>query len=451
MPVRLPIYAPLGLRGTDADKDSRLYNGFVEKDAEGSLNVYKRPGMAVGVSWALGTDLGRGIFNWQGDIYAIFGGTFYKNVVAVGAVFNGGMYTFSSCLGATPKLFLHNGTNAYTYDGGAGLVAVTDGDYPATAAPGSAYLDGTTYVFTTPASIRGSDFNDPQSWDPLNTIVAQIEPDRAMYLAKQLTYVIAFKQISTEVFYDAGQPVGSPLGPVQGSKIGVGLRHAGTVAHPGDEIAWVGTTTEGDVQVMLLSRLKAEAISTPPVERLLKPLSYEITFSWAAKVAGHRFYVLTLANASLTLAFDLTSKAWYIWTGGIGQVCAATYDSDGTPLLQRYTGGTVHRFLATEYGDEGLPFDWICYTPRIDGGLRVQKANTKVELVADIVDTDIEIGWSDDDYQTFFAGDTVNLNQDRPWAQDGSAFSSRAYRLFNRDLTFLRIKGLDLSTITGII
>ncbi len=453
--VRTPIYAPLGLRDSTIDKDSRLYNGFAEKwQEEGEIYVYKRPGMSFNSQPSGGAATGRGVFNWKGNIYAVFNGTLYKDGANVGAVSNVGLYTFSSCLGATPRLFFHNTINAYTYDSGAGVVAVTDVDYPATTVPGSAYLDGTTYVMTPSASIRGDDFNNPQSWDPLNTLLAQIEPDDGVYLAKHLVYTIAFKQISTEVFYDAGNAVGSPLGPVQGSKIGVGVRTAGSVCKLGDNLAWIGTTTEADVQVMFMSKVKADVISTPPVERLLKPLNYTTVWSWSAKANGHRFYVVTFPSSNLTLAFDVTSLSWYIWTDVVGNympIIAATYDTNDTPILQHATNGKLYNFSATEFGDEGQPFPWRCFTPRMDGGLRAQKANTKIELVADRTATNVRVSWSDDDYQTFNAGQDISLDQDRVWLQDGSAFSTRAYQLFHSDLTFLRIKGMDLTTTPGTL
>jgi hypothetical protein len=190
-PKRIPLVVTAANRGESTSTDARVMNAYVEKAPDGGLWVVKRPGLSV--TTAFGASAGSGIYNWLGDIYEVFGATLYKNAVAVAGTVNtaGGVYTFTSCLGATPKLFLQNGLAGYTYDAVGGLVHVVDADYPAALVKGSAYLDGTIYVMDAAANIYGSGINDPTSWDPVNMLKAQIEPDGGVCLAKQLVYVIA--------------------------------------------------------------------------------------------------------------------------------------------------------------------------------------------------------------------------------------------------------------------
>jgi len=448
--VVLPIFSPISNRDQSILKDSRLYNGFAEKgqgESKEEVWVYKRPGLKYSSTVAAGTGLG--VFNWKGDIYSVFNGHLYKNGVDKGAVDTTSSYTFTSCLGATPKLFLKNKAKAYNYDDGAGLVQVTDVNYPATTVRGCAYLDGTTYIFTPTSSINGDDFNDPTTWDPLNTLLVQIEPDAPQCLAKQLVYIIAIKSTETEVFYDAGNGTGSPLGAVQGSKLGVGARSAESVVRCGDDLAWVGTTTEGDIQVMFMSKVHGESISTPPVERLLAPLDFSVVYAWSAKVAGHRYYVVTIKNSNLTLAFDLTSGLWYIWTDPNGNyipIVSATYNSSAQPVLQHESNGKLYTLDAQTFQDDGVNFTFSLFTPNFDGGMRTTKTTGTIDVVADEINTNVNISWSDDDYQTFTTPKTVNLNQGRVTIQDGSSYRKRAYNITNTDNTFLRIKALQPMT-----
>lgn len=445
--VILPLFAPLANRDASILKDSRLINGFAEKgqgETGEEVWVYKRPGLLPLSTVAVGTGLG--VFNWNNDIYSIFDGQLYKNGVAKGAVDTTSSYTFTSCLGATPKLFLKNKAAAYNYDDGGGLVKVTDVHYPATTVRGCVYLDGTTYVMTPASAIDGDNFNDPTTWDPLNTLLVQIEPDLPQCLAKQLVYVVAIKTVETEVFYDAGNGTGSPLGPVQGSKLGVGARSAESVTRCGDDLAWVGTTSEGSIQVMYMSKVHGEAISTPPVERLLAPLDFSVVYAWSAKVAGHRYYVVTLKNSNLTLAFDLSSGLWYIWTDSNGNylpIVSATYNSAAQPVLQHESNGKLYTLDAATFQDDGANFTFSLFTPNYDGGLRTTKTCSMVDVVADEINTNIHISWSDDDYQTFTAPQTVNLNQTRVTIQDGSSYRKRAFNITHTDNTFLRIKSLQ--------
>lgn len=452
-PTRITLFAPLANRDASILKDSRLINGYAEKgQEEGEVWVYKRPGLSL--LSTVGSGAGQGVFNWKGNIYSVFGGVLYKDGVSKGSVDATGMYTFTSCLGAVPKLFLKNTIAAYNYDDVNGLVQVVDTDYPALTVPGCAYLDGGTYVFTPTNQIIGSEFNDPTSWDPLNVLIAQIEPDAAVAISKQLSYIIALKEVSTEVFYDAGNGTGSPLGPVQGSKANVGCRAAGSVADVAGDLAWIGTSRAGSVQVTFMSKVRTEAISTPSVEKLLAPLDYSTTWAWSIDVGGHLYYVVTIVAANLTLAFDRTSMSWYIWTDSSGNylpIVSSTYNTSAQTVLQHATNGKLYTMAIANYQDDGVDFSLHLYTPPFDGGLRIAKTCPGVELVADQIDTEVEVSWSDDDYQTFNAPQSVNLNQDRPWLQDGSTFRRRAYLFSHTDSTFFRLKAIDMVAQPGTI
>ena len=107
-------------------------------------------------------------------------------------------------------VFADSGSNAleaWFFPEGGAWTQITDGDFPTTFVKGWAYLDGTTYVARPDAGIQGDALNDPQTWDPLNVIIAQIEPDKGVGLAKQLVYVVIFKQWSTEIYYDGVQNI----------------------------------------------------------------------------------------------------------------------------------------------------------------------------------------------------------------------------------------------------
>ena len=219
LPTRLPLVVLPSNRDDTTGKDARLVNCYMEKQETGETTIVKRPGLAKHTQPSGGAATGRGVYNWKGDIYSIFGSTLYKATTSKGTVnATNGVYRFSSCLGATHKLQLGDGVLAYNYDDSGGLVQITDVDFPTAFVKGWSYLDGTPYVMTAAAAIQGGGINDPVNWDALNVIIAQIEPDAGVALAKQLVYTVALKQWTTETFYDAANATGSPLGTVQGAK-----------------------------------------------------------------------------------------------------------------------------------------------------------------------------------------------------------------------------------------
>ncbi len=149
LPKRLPLVIEPQNRAESVDQDARLVNAFMETQQVGGQQetwIYARPGLAQHSRPPAGNAAGHGVFNWKGNIYSIFADKLYKDGVAiVGTVgTTGGVYRFSSCLGATPKMQLGDGVDAYNYDAGAGLVLINDPDFPSVFRKGWAYLDGTT-------------------------------------------------------------------------------------------------------------------------------------------------------------------------------------------------------------------------------------------------------------------------------------------------------------------
>jgi hypothetical protein len=447
-PQRLPLMVLQSNRGETATKDARLVNGYVETQENKELWIYKRPGISQHLNIAGSTP--GGIYNWKGDLYSVVGSTLYKEAVAISGTLNttGGPYTFSSTLGATQKLFLSNTQKGYLYDTVNGLVEITDVDFPSTdLVPGSVYLDGTTYVMDVRANVYGSDINNPLNWNPLNKLVAQIEPDGGVRLAKQLVYVIAFKQWSTEVFYDAGNPTGSPLGTVQGAKVNVGCRSAASVQDVEGTLLWIAQARDGSASVWLMDSLKAVQVSTPAIDRLLQQADYSTVYSWAFRIVGHKFYGVTLVGSNLTIVYDLTSGVWYQWTDPNGNYLplnSSTFSSAQQPLVQSSTTGKIYKFALTNTNDEGVVFPMDLYTPNVDFGTRLKKYLKNLDIIADqAAGSSLFIRVSDDDYQTWSNFRQVDLGQARPRLTDCGTFRRRAHHLRHFANTPLRIQALE--------
>jgi len=83
MPPRLPLVVVTSNRNESVTKDARLVNCYIEITKEGELDIYKRPGLSLASLMAAG-QVGRGLFYWQGDEYAIYGSILYRNGAIVG-------------------------------------------------------------------------------------------------------------------------------------------------------------------------------------------------------------------------------------------------------------------------------------------------------------------------------------------------------------------------------
>jgi hypothetical protein len=460
IPKRLPLVISPENRGESTSFDSRLVNCYTEKTKAGDYHIFPRYGLAQDSQPSGGSAAGRGVFNWLGNIYSIFADKLYKNGVAVSGTVDttNGVYRFSQSKGATPKLQLGNGVKGYNYDDAGGLVVIIDPDFPASFVKGWAYLDGTTYIMVPAAFIQGSDINDPTSWSALNSILAQIEPDNGVALDKQLVYVIALKQWSTEVFYDAGNSTGSPLGTVQGAKINWGCASSDSVQDVNNTLCWLTRSEEAGRQVVAMENLKAKVVSIPPIERLLQNADLSTVFSWQIKVDGHRFYVLTVKNANLTLAYDLTQDMWSQWTdvnGNYIPIVSSTYNSAGKTIVQHESNGRLYLADSTYATDAGDTITVDIYTPNFDGGVRRRKNMTVLEVISDQkVGSELLIRVNDHDFDPKMWSNfrKVDLSQRRPFLTDCGTFVRRVHHLrHQKPVRMPRLQAIEMQIDLGTL
>lgn len=464
LPKRLPLVLAADNRGEDTSKDAKLVNGYMEKDAlTNDFHLYKRPGTYPAAATIAGTGLG--VFNWRGNIYRIQGATIYKDDVAIaGGAPNGalntagGVYRFSASLG-TPAMQFGNGAASYNYDGTT-LTTISGLNFTGTIVKGWAYLDGTTYVMNTLAEIKGcANLNDPTDWgDILNTIIAQIEPDAGVALAKQLVYVIALKQNSTEVFYDAQNPTASPLGPVQGAKIDYGCVSSDSVQDIDGALFWLATNKSAAAQIVMLQGLKVTVVSSKPIERLLGTADFSSIASFGIKYEGHRFYGLTIKNSNLTLVYDLAEGLWAQWTDAAGNyfpIVSSTYSlTAGQRLLQHESNGKLYLFDASYTTDDGSIITVDCYTPNFDGGTSRRKQMAAQTWIGDQTPGSIlQVRHNDNDYAPtkWSQFRRVDMGQRKPMLTECGTFIRRAHHIRHQCATRLRLEAVDLQMDLGVL
>ncbi len=463
VPPRLPLVVLPSNRAQNTNKDAKLVNCYIETDEQGELWIYKRPGLLYSNQPPGGASTGAGLFTWENDNYAVFGSVLYRNGVSVGTGLDttGGVYQFSSILGATPKMVLGNGKKAYAYTVAGGLTAdlhSIDIDFPETFVKGWAYLNGPQYVMNPQAIIWGSAINavsNAGDWDPLNFIAAQSEPDPGIAINKQLVYVIAFNGWSTEVFFDAGNPTGSPLGAVQGSKVSYGCVHADSVQSIDTKLMWLSRTQAGSVQVAQMEGLNVTIVSTKAVDRLLQDLDYDVIYSLQVKFGGHSFYIVTMKNSNITLAYDIAEDQWHQWAdteGNYFPYVASATTADNRHLFQHETNGSVYEVAPEFYNDNGSIIVSDIYTPLFDASTRRVKVLSKLEIIADQVPGSVlKVRKSDDDYQTWSNFRQFNLGNTRPILNDWGSFNKRAFHFRHDSNTPFRIQAVEVQYDIGVL
>lgn len=331
-----------------------------------------------------------------------------------------------------------------------------DVDFPLSCVKGIVYLNGANYVMDSYGQIWGSVINSVDQagdWSAIDFIAAQIEPDDGVYLAKQLVYVVAFGQWSTEVFFDAGNPTGSPLGPVQGSKISYGCASAESVQEIDDRLFWISSTKSAGIQVSMLDQLNHQIISTKPVDRLIQASNLNQVMSLQLKTDGHSFYILTLKDINVTLAYDISENLWHQWTDTNGDYFpfeSYTYSADHHHVLQHDSNGGLYYADVDYFNDNGSQIIVDIYTPNFDGNTRRRKHLKVMTFIGDQESGSVlDVRCSDDDYSTWTNFRRVNLSLKNPSLIDCGTFTKRAYHFRHRSNTRLRLQAVEVQYDIG--
>ena len=502
IPKRLPLITQASNRSASYLKDARVVNVFAEKDKDtGEYNIYQRVGLSS-LQYALAGN-GRGAYYFQastkttweiiGDrifrVYSsnpamilIAGTTCYQltqpnpGTPVLSTLFTGmdvgGQCRFSQVTlnvagTVTPTLVFGDGSNnPYYFSLGAVTQISAAANYPANPVPGFALLDGTLYVMDVNGAIWGSGFDGSGNsiidgtavWGGANVILAQIEKDGGVFLAKQLTYVIAIKQWTTEFFYDAGNSFGSPLSPIPGAMLNMGCINADTVQSIEGKLLWVTFSRTNSPQVMKLEALQPKIVSTTPIDRLLSACT--VNSSWLSfpfKYAGHEFYILTCVDQNFTIVYDIKQELWYQWTdpnGNYYPISAATFDAYGDYIFQNYLSGGIYFAGADDIypTDAGAFFPVDIYTPNFDGGVDRKKMLSVMRFNADqVAGCTLQVRHSDDDYQTWSNFRSVDLSLERPTLRDEGTFYRRAYHLRKVSESVYRMRSVDLQINLGTL
>lgn len=498
VPKRIQLVASPGYRFNDSTIDSQLINCFAERDPnDGEYWVQKRPCFTSQIlaPAASGVNPARGIYRFQG--YS-GGSSAYRFLVVnnarlsyldagattttlIGNIANAQTNYAFETVRSSPNFFavLNDGGNAY-YTDTTTLVNMNGlANFPNNTVRGWAYLDGTLYVMTQLNQIYGSaNLDDPTVWSALNVIIARNGSDAAVCLGKHKEYVMALKESSTEFFYNAANPTGSPLQSLRGSKIPYGCANAYTYQSIDDENMWVSRSEGGFYQVVRLTNLRPTVVSTPAVDRILRTFTGALglgnsllTSSFQLKLGGHRYYGLSIpvavfnyvtgvtSTGFVTLVYDLDEKLWYRWTSASSNTSwevsgTAGADSSGRTLMQNYSTGNIH-VLAEDYiqpTDSGTSPTVDIYTVDHDFGTQRTKQLGAMYFRGNRIDgSRMLLRHSDNDFTTWSPFREFDLSKERPSLTDCGSFYRRAWNLRHQSSTPFRLKTTDLQLDIGII
>lgn len=364
------VNASVGVANLSATLDS-LENNSGNSWAWGSAGTAKYPGGgAYGSGFTIGDVIGVALDMTAGTL------TFYQNGVSKGTAatgLSGTLYPIvASRAGFTTNTTANFGATSFAFAAPSGYsalqaastftVSYTVAGSPTTPAtgtitlstnggmvPGLPYIDGYFFVMDNNGVMWQSAIDDPTSWPALNNLTAQQLNGKGKALNRAQNYLIAFKEWSTEFYYDAKIPNFAFL-PVDNGFTEVGCAVGESVAHIDGTLVWLSQVKERGRSVHVMTGLQQQKVSTPDVERILNLDDLATVYAYGVKIGGHSFYVLTLVTSNITLVYDLSSQVWCQWssltlgssvsvssittTSGVATVTTSTAHglSDGDPV-----------------------------------------------------------------------------------------------------------------------
>jgi hypothetical protein len=210
--------------------------------------------------------------------------------------------------------------------------------------------------------------------------------DKLVTLAVTKLYIFLFGVLTTEVWYNVGDPV-FPYARMPGTFIQHGCAAPNSVAQMDGSIYWLSQSKEGKCIVTRSENYEALRISTHAIENeIQKYPRIDDAQGFTMQMEGHFWYVLTFPSAEKTWVYDLVSQQWHewLWLDSEGQFrrhranCFAF--AYGSPVVGDWENGNLYRLDLDAMTDNGDPVSRLRSFPHmVDDGNRVIYR----ELIAD--------------------------------------------------------------------
>jgi len=462
----IPLFYTLTSRDNSQTKDAQYVNVFIENiqekaSQENISTLVSRPGTSL-----YKTNSGdgvRGIYYWDTTSrwYYCVDNTLYSCLMDGTDVHTVTTFTTSSGnIGFTEFLYISNAVDLIVTDGTtlktiSSTETVTNGTDPNIPTPHLSdvfCIDGyLLLVKEDTADIYNSNNDAPLTFTSGDFITAESIPDRINKATRMNNYYIAFGRKSIEFYWDAGEPSGSPFRRNETPFKTTG--YVGGHMQSGNEIYFVGKSDGNSPEVFLLKEFQLSSISSPAVKKALEKTdtSFDIK-GHSISYSGQNFYVLVLKE--MTWVYDTELHVWYRWnyqdTNFFYISQAATgLNSEWKTVISLTDDPNLYIFDSNVFQDNLVNFSGEIITHLHSFGSMNQKVVNRLSLLADRVPANVEISWTDDDYQTFSSPQSVHLDQQLPCVRRGGRTRRRAFKLRFSDNYRFRIRGLEAEINIG--
>ena len=196
-------------------------------------------------------------------------------------------------------------------------------------AGGGAVLNGILYIMDTDGKIWNSGANTPTTWNGIDFIEASRSTDSGVFLCSQHDQIVAISSKTIEFFYDAGNPVGSPLERRQDLFFNTGCSDRRRVFDSGDTIFFLGAERTGTISAWIIQDFALTDVSDDSMDVFFNtvisnsPAEFLVS---GATVAGRKLFFVTSAVKELPGLAGFGSSFSSGFSTGFGSSLNITYD-----------------------------------------------------------------------------------------------------------------------------
>ena len=452
---------------SSSNKYEQYVNCFLT-DMGGEKYIIKRPGMATNTTPQAGS-IGTAILVWTGlspftNVISAFGATnstIYNGTTSLGTITGKATAITETFVGTTATLAISSSDNTgWYYDVPTGTVTkIVDANFPGNAgktlAGTFAHMDGWAFIMATDGTLWNSTLNTVTGWAALNFVTANAYPDRGIGCIRYKNQIMAFGSESIQFYYNAGNPVGSPLTRIDTQTVKVGAINSDSIGQISDTVFWVGSSPQGGCTVYRYDG-SVQRISYPEQDyQLLLAGPTNITLT-TLRFYG-RSFVMIIAGTT-TLVYCVEDKRWHQWTTTtpLWYKCAGL--SSGNQILtfsisNQSTSGKVYIVnpASLVFTDDSVAYTATAQTRATDFDQSNRIFFEQLRIIADVEPTTstLTVAYTDDDYNTWVTAGTVDLSTVTPRLSRLGSSYKRAWKFSHSANTAMRIRRADVLVDVG--
>jgi len=327
------------------------------------------------------------------------------------------------------------------------------GGFPSPHIPIPKFIDGYMILAESNSNIfHNSDVENIYGWGAGNFATAEMWPDNIIAIARQNNQILILGTTSGEFFYDAASTGGSPFARNEGTVLQMGCAAPYAIYENERFCIFIGESDSGGRAIWLLEGFQPKKKSTEAIERILDAEGTSIVNAqgYGIRTKGHLFFLINLT--SCTLVYDLEEDVWHEWSSNSsGNHVPFKFDFEvdtgaGTLSMLHKTDGYIYTLSPSYFTDNGTSILVDAYSMKYDGATYNRKFMHNLVVVADI-GSSYTIRWTDDDYVTYNAFKTLNI--DRPWFTRCGTFRRRAFNIRHSANEDARIEALEFEVDVG--